>query len=97
MSITLDEVKKLARLSRLEFSDTEAQQFLGEFEAILTQVDAINQVDVSQVDLFCDTIDADTELRADEVRPSLDASQIIANAPSAVDTAFLVPVTVGEE
>ena len=97
MSITIQEVKKLARLSRLEFSDAEAERFLGEFDAILQQVDAINKVDVSGVDLFCDTVDADTQLRADEVKPSLPAADIIKNAPSAEGTAFWVPVTVVEE
>ena len=97
MSITIQEVKKLAKLSRLEFSDDEANQFLGEFDAILEQVDAINKVDVSKVDLLEDTIDADTQLRADVIKPSLPAAEIIANAPASEDTAFLVPVTVVEE
>ncbi len=97
MSITIQEVKKLAKLSRLEFSEEEATQFVGEFEAILKQVDAINRVDVSGVDLIEDTIDADTQLRADEVRQSLSAQEIIKNAPASEDTAFLVPVTVVEE
>lgn len=97
MSITIQEVKKLAKLSRLEFLDSEAEQFVGEFDAILQQVDAINKVDVSKVDLLEDTIDADTQLRADEVRDSLPASVILENAPASEDTAFLVPVTVVEE
>jgi len=97
MSITIQEVEKLARLSRLEFSAEEVQRFLGEFEAILGQVEAINKVDVSKVNLLEDTIDADTQLRRDEVKPSLPASEIILNAPESADTAFLVPVTVVEE
>ncbi len=97
MSITIQEVEKLARLSRLEFSAEEVQRFLGEFEAILGQVEAINKVDVSKVNLLEDTIDADTQLRYDEVKPSLPASEIILNAPESADTAFLVPVTVVEE
>ncbi len=97
MSITIDEVKKLAKLSRLEFTEEETQEFLKEFEATLKQVDAINRVDVSNVDLLEKTIDADTELRRDEITSSLSASEIVANAPASQDGAFLVPVTVAED
>lgn len=97
MSITIDDVKKLAKLSRLEFTDSEAEKFVGEFSAILDQVDAINRVDVSGVDLFETAIDADTELRADCVRESLPADSITLNAPDKEGNAFLVPVTVVED
>ena len=97
MSITIEDVKKLAKLSRLEFSDEEALQFVDELTATLAQVDAINKVDVSQVDLFEKTVNADTELRADEIKPSLPVEQIVANAPDKKDGAFLVPITVAED
>ncbi len=95
--ITIDDVKKLAKLSRLEFTDEEAAKFVGELEATLKQVDAINKVDVSKIDLIEDTINADTDLRRDEIIPSLTSSEIVANAPEREDGAFLVPVTVAEE
>lgn len=97
MSITIEDVKKLAKLSRLEFTDEEALQFVDELTATLAQVDAINKVDVSQVDLFEKTVNADTELRADEIKPSLPVEQIVANALDKKDGAFLVPITVAED
>ena len=97
MSITSDEVKKLAKLSRLEFTDLEAEQFVGEFGAILEQVDAINKVNVDNIDLFENTVDADTGLRRDVIIDSLSSSEIVANAPDKEGSAFLVPVTVVED
>ncbi len=97
MSITIDDVKKLAILSRLEFTDDEIKKFVSDLEATLKQVEAINKVDVSNVDLIEDTIDADTDLRRDVVIPSLKASEIVSNAPEKEDGAFLVPVTVVED
>ncbi len=97
MSITIDEVKRLAILSRLEFSEEEAEQFKGEFSAILEQVDAINKIDVSGVDLYENTVDADTGLRLDVEHECLSAEEIVKNAPDKEGTAFLVPVTVAEE
>lgn len=97
MNITIDDVKKLAKLSRLEFSEQETEQFVEELSATLAQVEAINKVDVSGVDLLEKTVNADTELRADVIKPSLETSEIVANAPESQDGAFLVPITVVEE
>ena len=97
MSVTIDEVKKLAKLSRLEFTDAELSQFLSEFEAILKQVDDINKVDVSGVDLKEETIEADTQLRADTIVTGLAVDEVIKNAPESEDGAFVVPLTVLED
>ena len=35
MKVTIDEVKYIAQLSKLKFSDEEAEKFAGEFESIL--------------------------------------------------------------
>lgn len=97
MSITIEDVKKLAKLSRLEFNEEETKQFVQELSATLEQVEAINKVDVSKVDLLEKTVNADTELRADVIKQSLTAEQIVANAPESQDGAFLVPITVVED
>ncbi len=97
MSITIEDVKKLAKLSRLEFNEEETKQFVQELSATLEQVEAINKVDVSKVDLLEKTVNADTELRADVIKQSLTAEQIVANAPESQDGAFLVPITVAED
>ena len=97
MSITIEDVKKLAKLSRLEFNEEETKQFVQELSATLEQVEAINKVDVSKVDLIEKTVNADTELRADVIKQSLTAEQIVANAPESQDGAFLVPITVAED
>ena len=97
MDITIEDVKKLAKLSRLEFDEQETEQFVQEFSATLKQVEAINKVDVSKIDLLEKTVNSDTQLRADIVKTSLKASEIVANAPESQDGAFLVPITVAEE
>ena len=97
MDITVEEVKKLAKLSRLEFTEAELAQFVKEFDATLKQVDAINRVNVEGVDLFENTIDADLDLRKDVIVESLPVEKIVENAPEEKDGAFLVPITVVEE
>lgn len=94
--IDINEAKKLAKLSRLEFSDKELDDFVLEFDKILEYVDLINKVDTKNVELFEQTINAKTELREDKIVPSFSQEQILKNAPQSEDGAFIVPTTVEE-
>jgi len=98
MAIDLNEAKKLAKLSRLEFTEDELKKFANEFEGILSQVKAIDKVDVSKIDLKESSAKIlATKLREDIVQASFSQCQVIQNAPSKKDGAFLVPITVDEE
>ncbi len=44
MSISIDEVKKLAELSRLEFDEAELAKMQGEINAILGYIEAVQKV-----------------------------------------------------
>ena len=92
--INLEEAKKLAKLSRLEFKDAELNTFVEEFEKTLEQVNAIDSVDTSKIDLYEETLLADSQLREDVVKESFKQEAIVANAPEKKDGAFVVPTTV---
>lgn len=47
--VTSDDVKKLATLSRLALSDSEAEKLTGEIASILNYIDTIQKVDLSTV------------------------------------------------
>lgn len=94
MKFNIEEARKLAKLSRLEFSDAELKDFLGEFDAILEQVSMINKVDVSGVDLKQADVLEVKDIRTDEVTETFTQDQVLSNAPEKKDGAFLVPLTV---
>lgn len=48
--LTIDEVRRLAKLSRLRLSDEEAQSFLEELNAILGYVEKLSSVDTSGIE-----------------------------------------------
>jgi aspartyl-tRNA(Asn)/glutamyl-tRNA(Gln) amidotransferase subunit C len=81
MKITTELVKNLADLSRLEFSDDKIQEFKSEFEKTLDQVEQIKKVDTSKVDEAKRTLDAKTELREDNIKPSLTQQEALSQAP----------------
>lgn len=94
--IDINEAKKLAKLSRLEFTNDELESFITEFDKTLEYVAQISAVDTTGVDLHERTLNAKNELREDEIIPSFKQEEIIENAPQSEDGAFLVPTTVEE-
>ncbi len=88
--ITIEEVKRLADLSALEFTDEELASFIPEFENILHLVDEVKNCDVGdgQIDypkhLLC-------SLRDDQVKESLPQEEILKNSPKTKKGSFCVP------
>ena len=48
MSLTIDEVKKLAELGKIELSDEEIVKYQGEIDTILQYVDTIREVSMPE-------------------------------------------------
>ena len=46
MKVSIDEVKYIAKLAKLSFSDEEAEKFAGEFESILDQFQYLSDMDL---------------------------------------------------
>ncbi|MDE5789346.1 MAG: Asp-tRNA(Asn)/Glu-tRNA(Gln) amidotransferase subunit GatC [Clostridia bacterium] len=82
MSVTQKEIKTLARLSRLEFSDEEIEKFAPEFEEIIEFANRINEQvegDTGSIrEVVSRTVRWD-DLREDEVKESLPNEKITSN------------------
>ena len=48
MSVSVDDVKKLAALARIELSDEEVEKLCGEIDSILAYVDTIREVELPE-------------------------------------------------
>ncbi len=90
MKLTINEIKHLANLSALEFSEEELNKFQEEFNAILTFVDQIEQADVNG-ELEYETKEI-CELRDDIVGNCLSQEKVLENAPSKKMGCFNVPL-----
>ncbi len=93
MEITENEIKHLATLSRLNFSEEELGKFSADFTAILNYVNELQKVDTSQVKDNTIIREFD-ELREDEVKPSLSNDDVIGNAPKNYNGYFVAPTVV---
>ncbi len=93
MSLSLEEVRRVASLARLRLSPEEEELFAGQLSAILDHVKQLEELDVSAVEPMTHALAAGeaTELRPDEPLPGLEPEAALANAPARDGTAFQVP------
>jgi aspartyl-tRNA(Asn)/glutamyl-tRNA(Gln) amidotransferase subunit C len=95
MSVTLQDVDKIARLARLEFHDEEKETITHQMNDILTHIEKLNELDTSMVEPLSHVIELSNVFREDVVKPSLPPEEALRNAPSSVDTFFTVPKVIG--
>ncbi len=91
MAISLEEVKHLARLAKLEFSEPEYQQFTEEMNRILAYVEKLRELDTGHVEPLSHTTPLANVMREDEVKPSLPVEDALRNAPDRKGNFFKVP------
>lgn len=93
MEIELKEIERLAKLSKLSFDDKKLKSFKQEFEKIADFVEQVKSLNVEDDNNF-DRVLVVSQLREDEVKPSMPVSEILSNAPEKDDSAFIVPKVV---
>ena len=89
------DVGYVAHLARIDLTPEETTLFQGQLEQVLQYVEQLNELDVSQVEPTAHAFPVFNVLRKDEVGKSLDRTDVIANAPAAVDGEIRVPKILG--
>ena len=94
--ITREDVEHVAELARLELTSAETEQLIAQLNNILTYFEKLKELDTSDVDPTSHVIPMSNVLRDDEVRPSLDRTMVLQNAPKASHFFFNVPRVIEE-
>jgi aspartyl-tRNA(Asn)/glutamyl-tRNA(Gln) amidotransferase subunit C len=95
MKLSKDEVLKIADLARLELSPAEVETYGDQLSAILDYVEALNKLDVKDIEPTAHAVLVPAPFRADEVVPDAAREKSLANAPDREDTFFKVPKVIG--
>ena len=94
MSLSLEDVKKVSRLSRLKFSDEGLVAMQQQLNGILHWIDQLQQVDTSAVEIFSDQQELQMPERADVICDGNVVQAVLANAPEKAHDMFAVPKVV---
>lgn len=95
--ITRDDVAHVADLARLALSDDELDLFTEQLAAVLDHAADVEALDVADVAPTSHPLPLQNVLREDEVRPTLDRAEVLAQAPSVEADRFRVPPALGQE
>ncbi len=93
--ITIEQVKEVARLARLELPADRLAKLTGQLESILEYVAKIGEVDVTNVEPIAHALPLHNVLREDVVEPSLPLQKVLQNAPESDGPFFKVPKVIG--
>jgi aspartyl-tRNA(Asn)/glutamyl-tRNA(Gln) amidotransferase subunit C len=84
-------LKEVAHLARLELTPEEEQKLGAQLGSILTYIEKLKEVDVSNVEPTAHAFPLVNVTRPDEVRPSLPHQEAMRNAPAEANGLFVVP------
>ena len=97
--VSLEEVRHVADLANLELTAEELPRMARDLNAILGHIAELNQLDTTEVPPMGQVAEvlgltpaaAGQTLRSDTIRPSVDRTQVMAEAPETDSRFFKVP------
>lgn len=95
MRVEKQEIEKLARLARLEFSPQEIEALQGSLGDLVGYLDMLKQIDLEGVEPMTAVDDAPRPLRTDVEAAMLPKEKALANAPAVNLEHFSIPKVIG--
>ena len=87
----IEQVRKVARLARLELPDADLAVLAQQLTAILGYVDQLRELNTDAVEPLAHPLPVQNVFRPDELRPSLPVDEALRNAPARAGDFFAVP------
>lgn len=95
--LTLDEVRHVARLSRLAVPEEKLERYADQLETILGYIDKLAEVDTSGVEPLAHALPIQNVFRDDAVGAVLSVEAVLQNAPETDGPFFKVPKIIGAD
>lgn len=89
--IDRDQVLHVARLARLGLTGEEVERMTAELRDILRHIEAIQALELDDVEPTTHVAPLENVLRSDEPRESWERERVLEGAPDASDDGFRVP------
>ena len=94
MSIDKNQVKKVAKLSRISLDDKKLESLSKDLASILNFVDQLNKLDIKDTKPLTSIINKTLSPRTDEVNDGEIKKEILKNSPEMNEDFFIVPKVV---
>ena len=94
MSIDKNQVKKVAKLSRISLDDSKLESLSKDLDSILNFVEQLNKVETKKTEPLTSIVDKTLEPRNDKINEGKIKDQILKNSPDKNEEFFIVPKVV---
>ena len=94
--ISRDEVKKVAKLARLELNESEIKQHAGQLEKILDYINQLEKINTDDIPCTTRAIEVINVFRKDEKKDYENSDELLDLAPSRENKFFKVPKIINE-
>jgi aspartyl-tRNA(Asn)/glutamyl-tRNA(Gln) amidotransferase subunit C len=91
MSLTLQDVHRIAHLARVDITPAQAAATLAQLNDIFAMIERMQKVDTSGVEPMAHPLGGTQRLRADVADAAIDRESNMKNAPEQHDGLFVVP------
>lgn len=90
MKLTREEVLHIAHLARIALTEEEITRMSEQLSHLLEHFEVLQQVDTEGVSPTAQSVDLQSVMRGDEIKPSLPQDDVLANAPRREGDCFRV-------
>ena len=94
MSIDKNQVKKVAKLSKISLNDSKLESLSKDLASILNFVEQLNKLETKKTEPLTSIVDKTLEPRNDKVNDGKIKDQILKNSPDKNEEFFIVPKVV---
>ena len=94
MSIDKNQVKKVAKLSRISLDDSKLESLSKDLDSILNFVDQLNKLDTKKTEPLSSIVNKTLEPRIDKINDGKIKNEILKNSPDKNEDFFIVPKVV---
>ncbi len=96
MSLTRQDVSKVATLARLNLTEDELDMMTGQLAQVVEYFELLGELDTSEVEPMAHAVERTDVFRDDRVARSLERDAALANAPKRDDECYRVPAVLGD-
>ena len=94
MSIDKNQVKKVAKLSRISLDESKVESLSKDLNSIINFVEQLNKLDTKDTKPLSSVVDKTLEPRNDKVNDGKIKNEILKNSPDKNEDFFIVPKVV---
>ena len=97
MSVTINDVEKIAMLARLKLTEEEVGNYTSQLNQILEYIEKLNELDTENIEPLSNPVENTNVFRDDKLKSSTKTEDALKNAPDKDEQHFKVPKVINQD